>query len=73
MNINVRVIPKAKLNKITVESNGDLKVHTTTAPEDGKANEAVIKLLANHLGVAKSKLKLLRGGTSRDKVFATQD
>lgn len=70
MQINVRVMPRAKLNKITQESPGNFKVHTTTAPTDGKANEAVIKLLADHLGVPKSQIELIRGGTSRDKVFA---
>ena len=38
-------------------------------PEDGKANAAVIKLLAKALGVAKSRLVLVRGATSRDKLF----
>ncbi|MDR0726778.1 MAG: DUF167 domain-containing protein [Rickettsiales bacterium] len=73
MQINVRVIPKAKLNKITVGDDGNYKIHTTTAPEDGKANEAVIRLLADHLGLPRSKIKLVRGDTSRDKVFTTQD
>jgi uncharacterized protein YggU (UPF0235/DUF167 family) len=47
-----------------------LKVHTTAAPTDGQANEAVIKLLARHLGIPKSQIKLLRGVAGRDKVFA---
>jgi len=73
MQINVRVIPKAKLNKITAEIDGSLKVHTTTAPTDGKANDAVIKLLAEYLVVPKSRIKIVRGITSRDKVFIVQD
>lgn len=73
MNINVRVIPKAKLNKITAETDGSLKVHTSVAPTDGKANDAVIKLLAEYLGVPKSRIKIVRGVTSRDKVFIVQD
>lgn len=73
MQINVRVIPKAKLNKITVEADGNLKVHTTTAPTDGKANAAIIAALAKHFGVAKLNIKLVRGTASRDKVFLIQD
>jgi uncharacterized protein (TIGR00251 family) len=70
MQINIRVIPKAKLNKIV---GGDpMKIYTTTAPTDGKANDAVIKQLAAHLGIAKSRVKIIRGETSRDKVFSIE-
>ncbi|MBN1325195.1 MAG: DUF167 domain-containing protein [Alphaproteobacteria bacterium] len=69
MNINIRVIPKAKLNKITAKTDGDLKVHTTTAPTDGKANDSVIKQLADYFKVPKSKIKIIRGANSRDKVI----
>jgi uncharacterized protein YggU (UPF0235/DUF167 family) len=48
---------------------GEYKIHTTAAPADGKANEAVIRLLADHLKIPKSKIKLLRGAAGRDKVF----
>ncbi len=64
MRIEIRVIPRAKLNKIELP-----KVWVTTAPTDGKANDAVIAMLAKHFGVAKSRIKLVRGETSRDKVF----
>lgn len=73
MQINVRVIPKAKLNKIVVGDDGVYKIYTTTAPEDGKANAAVIAALSKHLNIPKSRIQLLRGVTSRDKVFTTQD
>ncbi|WP_050528115.1 DUF167 domain-containing protein [Pseudorhodobacter aquimaris] len=65
---SVRVTPKAARNAITVD-NGQIRVYVTTVPEDGKATAAVIKLLAKSLGVAKSRVVLLRGATSRDKVF----
>lgn len=41
----------------------------TAAPEDGRANAAVAAALAYALGVAKSRLVLVRGQTSRDKLF----
>lgn len=65
---SVRVTPKASRNAITVEEGG-IRVYVTTVPEDGKATDAVIKLLAKALGVAKSRLTLIRGATSRDKQF----
>ncbi len=64
----LRVTPRASRNEIKVED-GALKVLVTTAPENGKANAAVVKLLAKALGVPKSRLTLLRGATARDKLF----
>ena len=66
--ISVRVTPKASRDRITVEDD-QIRVYVTTVPEDGKATAAVQKLLAKALGVAKTRLTLLRGATSRDKLF----
>lgn len=66
--IAVRVTPKASRNQVVV-SDGQIRVYVTTVPEDGKATRAVQKLLAKELGIAKTRLVLLRGATSRDKVF----
>lgn len=69
MQVKIRVIPRAKLCKIEAVPDGTLRVHTTTAPTDGKANDAVIKMLARHFDVPKSSIKIIRGATSRDKVI----
>ena len=69
MRVNVRVIPRAKINRVEIQPDGTLRVHTTTAPTDGKATADVIKMLAVHYGVPKTSIKLIRGETSRDKVF----
>ncbi len=66
--IAVRVTPKASRDRILVEDDA-IRVYVTTVPEDGKANKAVVKLLAKALGVPKTRLDLIRGATSRDKVF----
>ncbi len=66
--IAVRVTPKASRNKV-VRQDDVLRVYVTVVPEGGKANAAVQKLLAKELGVAKSRLTLVRGATARDKVF----
>jgi uncharacterized protein (TIGR00251 family) len=68
-NIQVKVIPRAKTNEV-VERNGQLVVRVTAAPTDGKANDAVVKLLAKYLKVPVSRLSILRGGTSRQKVIS---
>jgi uncharacterized protein len=64
----VKVTPRARRNAIVLEA-GLIKVSTTTAPEDGKATAAVAEALAHALGVAKTRLVLLRGAAARDKVF----
>lgn len=65
---HLKVTPGARRQALEVAGEG-FRVHVTAAPEDGKANAAVAALLAQALGVAKSRLTLLRGATSREKVF----
>ncbi len=69
MKINVRVTTRARENKITKDGADSLRVYTTIVPADGKANDAVIKMLASHFDVPKTSIKLVRGATCRDKVF----
>lgn len=70
--IAVRVTPKASRNEVTLRD-GQLRVAVTAVPENGKANKAVQKLLAQAFGVPKSHLELIQGVTSRDKVFQIID
>ena len=65
----VSVHPGARRNEIRGEQNGQLKIGVTQAPEKGKANKAVIELLAKSLGLRKSQITLLSGETSRQKRF----
>jgi uncharacterized protein YggU (UPF0235/DUF167 family) len=46
-----------------------LKVTVTAAPEKGKANEAIVALLADRLGLRKSDITLVRGATDSNKQF----
>ena len=64
----LRVTPRAARNAVTLKD-GQLRVTVTTVPEDGKANAAVVQLLAKALRIPKSRLTLVRGATSRDKLF----
>ncbi len=66
MLIDVKVTPKAAAGKV-VEKDGLLHVYVTVAPEDGKANKAVVKLLAKHYRVAPSRISIIRGQTARHK------
>ncbi len=66
--IEVRVQPRAKRNAIEAVAGGPVKAYVTAPPEDGKANEAVVALLAKALGVAKGRVTIVRGYRSRTKV-----
>lgn len=63
----LHVTPRASANAVTGLREGRLCVKVTAVPEDGKANAAVIKLLAKALGLAPSRIEVLSGATARDK------
>ena len=65
----VRAQPGAKRNELRGEQDGMLKVCVTQSPEKGKANKAVIELMAKSLGLRKSQIELLSGETSHQKRF----
>lgn len=67
----VRVTPGARGESIMTEG-GRVTVKVRAKPEDGKATTAVADLLAQALGIAASRVQLLRGATSRDKLFSVQ-
>lgn len=66
--IEVRVTPHAGREQVTLDGTRYL-IRVTVAPEDGKANKAVAKLLAKALRVTPSRLTLVKGATGRDKLF----
>ena len=68
--INLRVQPKSSPDRIIGEHNGALKVGVTSAPEDGKANDAAVKLLSKLLHVPKSNIEIISGHSSRNKRIA---
>ena len=68
----LRVTPRAAKALLVVED-GMMRAFVTVLPTDGQANAAVQALLAQALGVAKTRLTLIRGAKSRDKVFRLQD
>lgn len=72
--IKIRVLPRSSKNEIVGEmADGTLKVKLTAAPVDGKANEALIALLAEHFDCPKTKIKIVRGQTSKNKMIEVQD
>jgi len=68
--IKIRVQPKSSRNQVDGFQDGALRVRVTAAPTEGQANAAVIAILAKTLGVSKSRLEIIRGYSSRDKVVS---
>jgi len=63
----IKVIPNAGRNRL-VEEEGRIKVYLTAPPVEGKANKALIEFLSGHFKIKKSKISIVRGLTSREKI-----
>jgi len=69
MTITVFVHPNSKKPRIEKDLLGTLHVYVSAPPLEGRANQAVIEALANHLRVKKYQIELVRGQTSKQKTF----
>ena len=66
--LSIKVIPRAKKNEISqVMSDGTVKIRLTAPPVEGKANKALLKLLAHELQIPIQDIEILSGGKSRNK------
>ncbi|HMB24237.1 MAG: DUF167 domain-containing protein [Chloroflexota bacterium] len=70
----VRVTPRANQNEIVeLMEDGTIKVRIAAPPSDSEANEALIKFMAEVLGVPKSRLDIVAGASGRDKLISIVD
>lgn len=69
MFLDVKASPKASRDEIKGWRGGALLVRVTVAPEKGKANDAIVALVAKAAGVPKSAFELASGETARNKSF----
>ena len=67
INVKVRVQPRSSRDEVVGLEAGVLRVRLTAIPERGRANEALVELLADSLGVPKRAVQITRGHGSRDK------
>lgn len=68
MDLRVKVIPKSSRTEFAGHlSDGTWKIKVAAAPEKGKANRALVEFLAEHLRVAKSRIRIMSGETSQVK------
>lgn len=67
----LKVTPKARTEGIEgLNAAGELVVKVRAAPEDGRANDAVIALIAKAFAIPKSRLEIIRGAAGRHKIIA---
>ena len=69
MKIQVSVKTGAKKTEVIVLDAKHFAVHVPQVPEKGKANDAVLKALSEYLAISPSRIILLRGQRSRNKLF----
>ncbi|GAB6186607.1 DUF167 domain-containing protein [Thermopirellula anaerolimosa] len=65
--LRVRVHPSARRNEVRGVHGDELSIAVTQAPEKGKANKAVVELLAKTLSVKRSQVELVSGATASSK------
>lgn len=75
--LSIRLTPKASSDRIgdtrkLPSGEEQLMVYVTVVAEDGKANEAMLRLLAKHLDVAPSRLMIVKGQTNRNKLVRVE-
>lgn len=69
MKIFVKAKPGKKENKIIKLSENIFEVRVKEPPEEGRANEAIIKLVADYFNVPKSRVKIISGGKNKQKIL----
>lgn len=70
--VKVKVAPGAREDAIMGWQGETLRLRVRAAPEAGKANEAVCRLLARLLGVPPGAVRIVRGAASREKMLSVE-
>ncbi len=69
MRIFVKVKPNSKVEKIEKIDGTHFSISVKAPPVEGKANEAIVELIANYFNVPRSRVKIISGFSSRNKVI----
>jgi uncharacterized protein (TIGR00251 family) len=70
----IRVSPRAKINQIKeFLDDGTVKIAITASPVDGKANNALVKYLADILDIPQSQIEIVAGLSSKNKLISIYD
>ena len=66
--LSVRAMPRAKISRTEVDDQGRIRVWVNAPPARGAANQALLTILAEALGIPRSEVRLVSGNTFRDKL-----
>ncbi len=69
LKISVKIHPKSRKIEVLQKDTDHYEVWVREAPDKGKANQAVVKALSEHLGVAPSTITISSGHASRNKII----
>lgn len=69
MLVKVKVYPETKKEKLVKKSDDSYDVYVKDKAERGMANRRVAEIIANHFGVVAGKIKLIKGGNRRNKIY----
>lgn len=70
----IRITPRARRNEIVeILSDGTVRIRLTASPIEDKANQALLKFLADILAVTPSRIEIVAGETGRDKLVSILD
>jgi uncharacterized protein len=70
--LRVRLQPRAGRDEVAGERSGAALVRVTEPPLEGRANAALVSLIAKRAGVAKGRVSIVRGARSRDKLVRVE-
>lgn len=71
--LTVRVVPRGPRDEVLgFQPDGALRVRLSAPPVEGRANEALVRFLAERLGVPRSRVSLVTGAASRTKIVAIE-
>lgn len=70
--LRVRLTPRSSQTRLEMQPDGSIKAWVTASPTDGQANEAICELVAKCLDIAKSRVSLVKGQTSRSKTLGVE-
>jgi uncharacterized protein (TIGR00251 family) len=67
--LEIKVVPQSGRQHLARDKSGTIKCFLKSPPEDGKANEELVKFLSKKLNLPQNSIKILQGATSRNKVL----
>lgn len=70
--LRIRLTPRASRERLLAVAGGGYAAHVTAPPVDGQANAALCRLVAKAVGVAPSRVAVVRGERSREKVVRVE-